>query len=82
VGLEGEQAAGDGIEHATVWEWDWARPTIVVVGNEGRGLRPRVRGACDGLVSIPMPGPAESLNASVAAGVALMFAARLRSGGP
>jgi 23S rRNA (guanosine2251-2'-O)-methyltransferase len=82
VGLEGDDTAGDGVQRATVWEWDWARPTVIVVGNEGRGLRPRVRQACDGLVSIPMPGPAESLNASVAAGVALMYAARLRARTP
>jgi len=81
VGLEGGDAPA-GVQPTTVWEWDWARPTVLVVGNEGRGLRPRVAAACDALASIPMPGPAESLNASVAAGVALMYAARSRAAPP
>lgn len=78
VGLEGDAPTGSKAQRTTVWDWDWARPTILVVGNEGRGLRPRVLEACDALASIPMAGPAESLNASVAAGIALMFAARMR----
>ncbi|PSQ79192.1 MAG: hypothetical protein BRD37_00875, partial [Bacteroidetes bacterium QH_8_67_23] len=43
-------------------------------------LRPKVAEACDGLVEIPMRGPAESLNASVAAGVLLFEAVRARGG--
>lgn len=66
------------VERTTVWAYDWDRPVVLVVGNEGRGLRPVVREACDALVSIPMRGPAESLNASVAAGVALFAAVRER----
>ena len=50
------------------------------MGSEGRGLSSAVRKACDALVRIPMPGPAESLNASVAAGVLLFEAVRQRSG--
>ncbi|HLA64254.1 MAG TPA: 23S rRNA (guanosine(2251)-2'-O)-methyltransferase RlmB [Rhodothermales bacterium] len=69
-------------ERKTVWDWDWDRATAIVVGNEGRGLRPRVRHACDALLSIPMPGSAESLNASVAAGIALLYAARGRAAVP
>ena len=73
--------AGDGAgaaEVQSVWDYDWDRPTVIVVGNEGRGLRPVVRSACDVLVEIPLRGPVESLNASVAAGVALFAAARMR----
>lgn len=77
VGLDGGEGA-DERERTTVWDWDWDRATVVVVGNEGRGLRPRVRQSCDVLAAIPMRGPAESLNASVAAGVALLYAARMR----
>lgn len=46
-------------------------PTLLVVGSEGRGLRRLVREHCTALVHIPMAGPIESLNASVAAGIAL-----------
>jgi 23S rRNA (guanosine2251-2'-O)-methyltransferase len=43
----------------------------LVVGSEGRGIRPNVRSHCDGLLAIPMQGHLESLNASVAVGIAL-----------
>ena len=63
----------------TVWTADWDRPLVLVIGSEGRGMRPRVRALCDFLVAIPMRGPAESLNASVAAGVTLFAAIRDRA---
>jgi 23S rRNA (guanosine2251-2'-O)-methyltransferase len=66
----------------SLWTADFARPLALVVGSEGEGLRPEVAEACDGLVNIPMPGPAESLNASVAAGVLLFEAVRARSQAP
>ena len=47
------------------------RSTVLVVGSEGKGLRRLVREHCTELVRIPMRGPIESLNASVAAAVAL-----------
>ena len=46
---------------------DFAGPTVLVLGSEGRGLRPRVAGACDALVSIPLRGRIESLSVSAAA---------------
>ncbi|GIV58945.1 MAG: 23S rRNA (guanosine(2251)-2'-O)-methyltransferase RlmB [Rhodothermaceae bacterium] len=73
-------AAGTGA--TSLWEMDWDRPLALVIGNEEKGLRPRVAGACDYLVSIPMRGPAESLNASVAAGILLFVAMRARTGNP
>jgi 23S rRNA (guanosine2251-2'-O)-methyltransferase len=51
---------------------------VVVLGSEGEGLAPDVAEACDELVSIPMQGPAESLNVSVASGLLLFEASRPR----
>jgi 23S rRNA (guanosine2251-2'-O)-methyltransferase len=56
-------------------------PLVLVVGSEGRGLSRLVAQRCDVLARIPMPGPAESLNAGVAAGIALYEVARIRSAG-
>jgi 23S rRNA (guanosine2251-2'-O)-methyltransferase len=53
-------------------------PLLLVVGSEGRGLSRLVRETCDLTVSIPMTGATESLNASVAAAVALAEVARRR----
>jgi 23S rRNA (guanosine2251-2'-O)-methyltransferase len=53
-------------------------PVVVVVGSEGKGLSRLVRETCDVTVSIPMAGPVESLNASVAGGVVLAEIARQR----
>ncbi|MGH3343283.1 MAG: 23S rRNA (guanosine(2251)-2'-O)-methyltransferase RlmB [Carbonactinosporaceae bacterium] len=53
-------------------------PMVLVVGAEGRGLSRLVRETCDTLVGIPMRGGAESLNAGVAAGIALYEIARRR----
>lgn len=47
------------------------KPTLILFGNEVRGLSPSLRRACDVLLEIPMRGQKESLNVSVAAGVAL-----------
>ena len=56
-------------------EIDWSGPVVLVLGSEGRGLRPRVAGACDALVSIPLRGRIESLSVSAAAAVLLYAAA-------
>ncbi len=60
-------------------EWDWTRPSAVVLGGEGSGLHRLVREHCDVLVQIPVRGKIESLNVSVAAGVVLYEAQRQRS---
>jgi 23S rRNA (guanosine2251-2'-O)-methyltransferase len=55
-------------------------PLVVVVGSEGEGLSRLVRETCDQLVSIPMASTLESLNAGVAASVALYAVARRGAG--
>jgi tRNA G18 (ribose-2'-O)-methylase SpoU len=47
------------------------RKVVVVVGNEVRGLSPSLRARCDTLIEIPMRGKKESLNVSVAFGIAM-----------
>lgn len=71
VGLDAE---GD----TTIDQFDASGPLVVVVGSEGKGLSRLVRQNCDAVVSIPMAGPAESLNAAVAAGVVLAEVTRQR----
>ena len=50
---------------------DYSGGVALVLGSEGRGLRPRVAAACDALVSIPLRGRIESLSVSAAAAVLL-----------
>ena len=56
-------------------------PVLVVVGSEGEGLARLTRDNCDALLSIPMAGTVESLNASVAASIALYEITQLRGTG-
>jgi 23S rRNA (guanosine2251-2'-O)-methyltransferase len=70
--------AADGGAGTPVWEADLTGGVALVFGAEGRGLRPGVRRACDDAFAIPLAGGVESLNVSVAAGVALFEAARQR----
>jgi 23S rRNA (guanosine2251-2'-O)-methyltransferase len=63
-------------------EVDWGGRAVLVLGSEGSGLRPRVAGACDELISIPIAGRVDSLNASVAAAVIMFEARRQRMAGP
>lgn len=70
--IAGATAEGD----TSVWDMDWNRPIALVIGSEAGGIRRRVLEACDFRVFIPMRGDAESLNASVAAGILLFAATR------
>jgi 23S rRNA (guanosine2251-2'-O)-methyltransferase len=58
---------------------DWSGRAVLALGSEGSGLRPRVAESCDQLISIPVAGQVESLNASVAAAVILFEARRQRA---
>jgi 23S rRNA (guanosine2251-2'-O)-methyltransferase len=70
VGLD-ERAEDD------VWSSNLAEPPVgLVLGAEGKGLSKNVSEHCDGLVRIPMQGRVESLNVSVAGGVAMFEIAR------
>jgi 23S rRNA (guanosine2251-2'-O)-methyltransferase len=51
---------------------------VLVLGAEGRGLRPRVARTCDVLVSVPLRGRVASLNVSATAAVLLYAALRAR----
>lgn len=60
------------------WEVDLTRPSLVVVGGEGRGVRRLVRERCDASVRLPMAGRVASLNASAAAASLLYEVTRQR----
>ena len=57
---------------------DWDGRVVLVLGGEGKGIRPRVAGACDAMVEIPRAGRVGSLNVAAAASVLLFEAMRQR----
>jgi 23S rRNA (guanosine2251-2'-O)-methyltransferase len=59
---------------------NYAGAVALVLGGEGRGLRPRVAAACDELIALPLRGQIESLNVS-AAGAVLMYEILQQKGG-
>jgi len=73
VGTEGEAPQ-------SLYQADLNRRLALVLGAEGSGMRRLTRERCDFVVRIPMAGQVESLNVSVAAGVALFEARRQRGG--
>ncbi len=64
-GLAGDEGSAD------LFEADLVGHVAMIVGSEGRGLRQNIRNHCDALLAIPMRGQLDSLNASVATGIAL-----------
>jgi len=70
--------AGTGTRYTDV---DFTRPTAVVVGNEAHGIGAGLDAHLDGHVTIPMAGPAESLNVAMAASVLCFESARQRGAG-
>lgn len=63
-GLAGEGAV-------SLYEEDFSKPTVLVLGNEGSGLREKTREVCDTLISIPIHPRCESLNAAASAAVVM-----------
>lgn len=61
------------------WSTDLSGPIVLVLGAEGKGLRPRVATSCDGLLALPRHGQVDSLNVSAAAAALLFEALRQRS---
>jgi 23S rRNA (guanosine2251-2'-O)-methyltransferase len=61
----------DGSAEPSLEDMDWSRPTALVMGSEGKGLRELTRKTCDALACITTDGPVASLNVSNAAAVAL-----------
>lgn len=68
----------DGSARHTLYQQDLTGPVALVIGGEGEGIRPLVRKGCDEVVSIPLQGGVNSLNASVAGGIFLFEAVRQR----
>ena len=56
------------------YDYNWRQPTLLILGNEGRGASPEIMNACDHRVRIPLHTPVESLNVA-AAGAAILFEA-------
>lgn len=69
-------AARDGEDNAIP---DLTQPSALMIGNEGSGLSPELLALADGRISIPTPGPVESLNAAIAGSLLLYEASRQRS---
>jgi TrmH family RNA methyltransferase len=57
---------------------DWTEAVALLIGNEGNGVPETLAAQADGAMTIPFPGPVESLNAAVAASVLLYEASRQR----
>jgi 23S rRNA (guanosine2251-2'-O)-methyltransferase len=71
----GAEAGGD----AEYTDPDYSGRVVLVLGSEGRGLRPRVRAGCDALIRVPLHGRLESLNVAATAAVILYEIVRQRT---
>ncbi|MBO5852226.1 MAG: 23S rRNA (guanosine(2251)-2'-O)-methyltransferase RlmB [Clostridia bacterium] len=70
---EGVWVFGADMDGEDYTKTDYDVPVAIVIGNEGKGIGRLVANKCDGIISLPMLGKINSLNASVAAGI-LMYA--------
>ena len=71
VGTSGESSE-------SVYQCDWNRDLVLILGNEQKGISRTIRNRCHHVVGIPAPGHMESLNVSVSAGVILSEISRQR----
>jgi 23S rRNA (guanosine2251-2'-O)-methyltransferase len=71
IGLAGEAPQ-------KIWSIDLTIPVALVLGSEDKGLKRTVKEQCDSVVSIPVKGKIDSLNVSVAAGIAIFEVIRQR----
>lgn len=78
VGLEGRPEASQAERVRTPDQVRLDGPLALVVGSEGQGMRPLVKNSCDFLLSLPMRGRIDSLNAAVAGSLALYLAFQAR----
>ena len=76
---QGIWVAGANMHGEYMYKQDLTGPLAIVIGNEGKGLGKLVSENCDYMISIPMQGKINSLNASVAAGVLLYEVYRQRN---
>jgi len=68
----------DADSSSQIYDVNLSDPTAIVMGTEGKGIRQLIKKTCDQLVTIPMSGNIESLNVSVATGIALFETKRQR----
>lgn len=78
----GASAPGEGTKSVPYDAPDYRGGVVVVLGSEGRGLRPRVASVCDQLVSLPLRGRIESLGVAAAAAALLYEILQDRGGAP
>lgn len=62
-----------------LYQMDFTRPTALIIGNEGAGIRAGLLAMCDQRITIPQFGHVESLNAAVSAGILLYEVSRQRN---
>jgi TrmH family RNA methyltransferase len=76
VGMQDCQIVATSMDGQSVYEFPFDKPTVLVIGNEGRGLSKQMEELATNVVSIPRYGGAESLNAAMATGIIVAEARR------
>lgn len=65
-------------ESKMLYDYDYTKKTAIIIGNEGNGISLTTKEIVQNFIKIPMPGNAESLNASIAAGICMFEVVRQR----